>query len=130
MSILVVDDDALVLANVTAMLEDLGHRVTAVAGGRQALDALEQGMPADLVLTDQLMPEMSGVELIAAVRDRWPGVPVLIMSGHIDLDPGAVKDIRILAKPFRQDALARAIRDVAGSASVIPLRGRRRKASG
>lgn len=126
MSILVVDDDALVLANVTAMLEDLGHEVTAVAGGEQALDTLEQGMLADLVLTDQLMPGMSGVELIAAIRGRWPETPVLIMSGHIDLDPGAVKDIPILAKPFTQEALARAIRDTANTGKVIPLRERRR----
>jgi PAS domain S-box-containing protein len=128
MTILAVDDDALVLANTTAMLEDLGHQVAQAGSAREALDRL-QGGGIDLVVADHLMPEMTGLELCAAVRSEWPDVPHMLVTGFADLDPELVKDIRVLPKPFTQDALARAVREVTGGSSVVRL-GQKRGRSG
>jgi CheY-like chemotaxis protein len=126
MTILVVDDDALVLANTAAMLDDLGHSVLLAASGSEALDRLRRDKGIEAVITDHLMPGMTGSELAAAIREAWPALPILLVSGLIDLDAVA-KDVRTLAKPFTQDALAAAVRGLAASASVIPMRRARRK---
>jgi PAS domain S-box-containing protein len=125
LTVLAVDDDALVLANTAAMLEDLGHRVISALTANEALVRLRGGATVDLVVTDQLMPEMTGLELAAAIAEAWPRIPVLLVTGLVDFDVKAGKDIPILAKPFAQDDLAAAIRDVAASASVIQLKQRR-----
>jgi CheY-like chemotaxis protein len=78
--ILLVDDDEDVLRGMRRVLQRLGHEVVAAADGHQALRALE-GDPCDLVITDINMPEMDGIELILALRERWPKVPIIAISG-------------------------------------------------
>ncbi|MEZ5765954.1 MAG: response regulator [Xanthobacteraceae bacterium] len=70
--ILAVDDDPLVLMNVTALLEDLGHSVVEAPSGKAALEILRGGHCIDLLVTDQSMPGMTGVELAAAASDAVP----------------------------------------------------------
>ncbi|MCX8475581.1 MAG: PAS domain S-box protein [Sphingomonas sp.] len=125
LTVLAVDDDALVLANTAAMLEDLGHRVIPAVTASEALGLLRGGLSVDLVVTDQLMPEMTGLELATAIIEAWPRIPVLLVTGLVDFEVKAGQSIRILGKPFAQDDLATAIRDVAASASVIRLKQRR-----
>jgi len=108
LTILAVDDDGLVLFNTIAMLEDLGHTVLEARSGAEALDILEK-KPADLVITDQAMPQMSGLQLIAAIQERWPHLPVILATGYAELPAGAVKDLPKLAKPFSEAELAGAI---------------------
>ena len=79
--VLVVDDDPLVLMNTAAMLEDLGHGVQEAVSGPQALHVLGSAEPFDLVVTDQLMPGMNGLQLIAAIEAAYPGLPVILASG-------------------------------------------------
>jgi PAS domain S-box-containing protein len=105
LSILVVDDDALVLLNAVAMLEDAGHRAVPAHSGRQALDILSKGDQFDLLLTDQIMPGMTGAELIEAVRSTAPNLPVALMTGYAELPPGLGAQVPRLAKPFLQAQL-------------------------
>ncbi|MBI0539164.1 response regulator [Roseomonas sp. KE2513] len=109
LTILVVDDDALVLANTSAMLEDLGHTVLQAASGAEALKMLRANQRVDLVVTDQVMPSMTGSQLVSELRSDQPHVPVLLVSGYADLPSGSDDDLPRLSKPFSQAALAHAI---------------------
>ena len=104
--VLAVDDDALVLMNTQAMLEDMGHRVIDAVSGREAIEKLEQEA-VDLVITDQSMPQMSGSELAKVIAERWPDVPIVLATGYADLPPGAANHLPRLPKPFSQADLAR-----------------------
>ena len=107
--VLAVDDDALVLANTRAMLEDLGHTVIAALSARQALEQLERGVAVDLVITDHAMPQMTGTELAQAIAARWPATPIILATGYAELPAGSGGVLPRLAKPYRQDDLAEAI---------------------
>jgi CheY-like chemotaxis protein len=80
LSILVVDDDPGALRLLEAMLAQAGYRIRTAPGPREALARVEQEVP-DLLITDLRMPEMSGVELLRAVRARFPQVVCLIITG-------------------------------------------------
>lgn len=108
LTILAVDDDALVLMNTSAMIEDLGHTPLEALSGSAALAALREQATIDLVITDQSMPEMSGLALAQAVQSEWPGVPVIVATGYTELPPGS-PPIAKLNKPFTQEDLAIAI---------------------
>ncbi len=110
--ILAVDDDALILVNTAAMLEDLGHYVTTAYSGREALAALARLERVDLVVTDQAMPGMTGTELVAEIRRERPGLPVLLATGYAELADGGMSDLPRLNKPFLQAHLDRAIAEV------------------
>ena len=75
-TILAVDDDPLVLANTAALAEDLGHTVIKAASGQDALDLLSDCPGLDLVITDQAMPGMTGVQLAEELQSLRPGLPV------------------------------------------------------
>ncbi|MBV9122499.1 MAG: response regulator [Planctomycetes bacterium] len=81
-TVLVVDDSALDRHKAGSIIgRNLGWKITFAANGRLALEAIHQARPS-LVLTDLQMPEMDGLELIEALRDRYPGLPVVLMSAH------------------------------------------------
>ncbi|HEV7274847.1 MAG TPA: PAS domain S-box protein [Devosiaceae bacterium] len=109
LTVLAVDDDGLVLLNTVAMLEDLGHRVFEATSGREALEILRREEGIDLVISDQAMPNMTGTDLAAAIREEWPTKPVVIATGYAEL-PEAHRHLPRLAKPFSLDTLAAAIR--------------------
>ena len=88
LTILVVDDDPLVLTNMAAMLEDLGHTVHEASSALEALSILGRESAIELVLTDQAMPQMTGAELIAEIKSRWPKLPVILATGFAELPPG------------------------------------------
>jgi signal transduction histidine kinase/CheY-like chemotaxis protein len=103
--ILFVDDDPLIAMSTTEMLEDLGHRVIPANSGRHALDILRSEQPLDLMMTDHVMPGMTGIELAAASRALRPMLPILLATGYADLPEGAQLDLPRLAKPYHQDQL-------------------------
>jgi two-component system, cell cycle sensor histidine kinase and response regulator CckA len=82
--VLVVEDRDVVRDLARDVLEASGFAVVAVPGGREALEEVAAGEPFDLLLTDVVMPEMSGPELSVKLRVRHPGLPVLYMSGYTD----------------------------------------------
>ena len=110
--ILAVDDDALILVNTAAMLEDLGHEVTTAYSGHEALSALARMNRVDLVVTDQAMPGMTGTELIAAIRWERPDLPILLATGYAELPNGEGTGIPRLNKPFLQAHLDQAIAEL------------------
>jgi two-component system response regulator CpxR len=80
LSILLVEDNPSLREIIVLTLETAGHRVTAQADGRAGIAALQLAM-VDLVITDVVMPRMDGVEFLQYVRQTWPAVPVVAMSG-------------------------------------------------
>jgi PAS domain S-box-containing protein len=103
--ILFVDDDPLIAMSTMEMLEDLGHRVIGASSGPHALDILKSEQPIDLMVTDHVMPGMSGIELAAASRQVRPTLPILLATGYAELPEGTQVDLPRLAKPYHQDQL-------------------------
>jgi CheY-like chemotaxis protein len=125
LTVLVVDDDHLVLMNTAAMLEDLGHEIVEATSGEQALRALRRPRRSDLVITDQLMPGMTGTQLVEAIKAEWPHLPIILATGYAELPPGSESDVTKLDKPFRQDDLARAMASIFETERrVVPFRPR------
>lgn len=95
----------LVRMSTAEMLIELGYSVVEATTAEEALRTIENGGPLDLIVTDHLMPGLTGVDLALAVRDRLPGVPVLIISGFAEMDE-ITPNLPRLTKPFRKDELA------------------------
>ncbi|MDQ7039355.1 MAG: response regulator [Rhodothermus sp.] len=114
--ILLVDDEPFVLESAREVLEQLGYRVYPATQGQEALDQLE-AHAADIraVITDLVMPEMDGLALIRAIRERWPELPVVASSG---LHGGRAEAARqagahaFLHKPYTAEKLAAVLHQV------------------
>jgi CheY-like chemotaxis protein len=124
---LVVDDEELVCRITARMLMEAGLRVLEAHDGEEALALLEKLGPTTvgLVVSDVAMPHMSGVELAKAIGQRWPAIPVLLVSGQAGPDrdyPGA-----FLGKPFTPEALIASVEELLGS---LPLRTLNRQPRG
>ncbi len=117
--ILVVDDEPMVRTVTTKLLRLRGHDVRDADGGPAALAVLAEagpGRPAfDVVVTDLSMPDMSGRELAAAIRQRHDGLPVLLLTGDTDADVEGADVAAVVKKPFQLDALDAVVREVAGA---------------
>jgi CheY-like chemotaxis protein len=94
------------------MLSDLGHQVIEAASGKKALEILRAGARVDLVMTDQAMPGMTGLQLAAEIRTSWPDLPVMLTTGYAELPGEAGLKLPRLEKPYGQDELAAAITDL------------------
>jgi CheY-like chemotaxis protein len=103
--ILFVDDDPLIAMSTTEMLEDLGHRVIGANSGLHALDIVKSEQQIDLMMTDHVMPGMTGIELATASREVRPSLPILLATGYAELPDGAQLDLPRLTKPYHQDQL-------------------------
>jgi PAS domain S-box-containing protein len=104
---LLVDDEDVVREATARMLEELGYEVVEASSGEAALKAMNDGVKFDILVTDHLMPGLSGVDLARTVRSRRQ-VPVLIVSGYAEAE-GIAPDLPRLTKPFRQADLAAAL---------------------
>lgn len=113
--ILVVDDELSNAEVLALILHEEGFLVTVAGDGRQALERIEQAAP-DLLITDYMMPGMSGVELARAVRQlpRHRNLPVLLMSGAAasTLSAHAQHFDAFLRKPFDIEALLKAVQSL------------------
>jgi PAS domain S-box-containing protein len=114
-TVLVIDDEALVRDVVARMVEDLGYAAITAEDGQTGLALLDKET-VDAVLVDMTMPLMSGADVVAAVRTKRPGLPVVICSGYDRDGRGPVQADAYLPKPFRLDALQRTL------AKLLPLR--------
>lgn len=96
---LVVDDEPGVRMCTADVLLDMGYEVVETGSAEEALSELDRGLRPTLVVTDHLMPGMSGADLAREVVGRNPGTPVIVVSGYtnVELDPSLVR----LSKPFR-----------------------------
>jgi PAS domain S-box-containing protein len=122
-TILLVEDELVVRRLVAEILESNGYSVLQAGDGPSALELLRRHTgPLDLLVTDVVMPGMSGPDVAGAVAAMRPGTPVLYVSGYTDssvghlgvLEPG----IAFLQKPFAADVLTRKVREVLDGAAV------------
>ena len=99
-TVLIVDDDNLVMTGTAAMVLDLGHTPVEARSGAEALDLLDSGLKVDVVLTDHAMPAMTGLQLAENIHQKFPGLPIILATGYAELpvDP-ATLGIARLAKP-------------------------------
>ena len=108
---LLVDDEDLVRASTMEMLTELGYEVIDASTAEEAAAIVRNGVSPDVLITDHLMPGMTGAELVAALREQHPGLPALIISGYADAE-GLSPEYSRLTKPFRQAELAEALADL------------------
>ncbi|MGB3927781.1 MAG: ATP-binding protein, partial [Sphingobium sp.] len=107
-SILLVDDNALVRASTRGMLEDMGYDVVDIDQAELAIGMIEAGHRPDIVITDHVMPGMTGAELALRLRSEHPAIALLIISGYQGIDLIAPDVVR-LSKPFRRAHLQASI---------------------
>lgn len=116
-NVLVVEDDAAVRSLAVRILRDRGYNVLEASNGMEALKVARlPGTSLDLVITDVVMPEMGGKELVSSLESILPAVKVLYISGYTDdaivhhgiLDPG----VAFLQKPFTGESLVSKVREV------------------
>jgi DNA-binding NtrC family response regulator len=113
-TILAVDDDRSVLTLLDSVLQGAGYRVLLADGGWSAVQAYEAARePIDLLLTDVIMPDLTGPVLAERLRSRQPDLRVLFISGHHDADLVqrfiSRKGFILLSKPFSVDSLLRGV---------------------
>ena len=125
--VLIVDDDEIMAEGVAGILKRAGFRTLKAKDGQEALERIKAGAAPDLVLSDVVMPAMSGLTLAERLRESQPGTRVLLMSGYehekqsMDL-PSPV--VRLMKKPLTPPALVAAVQaalQAAPSGATVPL---------
>jgi len=117
--VLLIEDDPGVRTTVERLLSSAGHKVILAADGREGV-RLFRANPADLVITDLVMPNQDGIETIIALTREFPKVPIIAMSG------GSAKEgmlsasallgaVAVLEKPFSNEDLLDAVRQALGT---------------
>ncbi|HVF83454.1 MAG TPA: PAS domain S-box protein [Sphingomicrobium sp.] len=109
--VLLVDDEDLVRASTSDMLNDLGYAVQEACSAEEALRLLASGYEPEVIVTDHLMPGMSGADLARKVREVHPQSKVLLISGYADVE-GIAVDLPRLTKPFRIKDLAQSLSEL------------------
>jgi DNA-binding NtrC family response regulator len=132
--VLAVDDEALLLKAYRRMLSDT-HEIETALGGLEALRALERGGTYDAILCDLQMPELSGMGLHEAVRERWPALAerfVFVTGGAFSPDAKRFieeSDCAVIQKPFRVEDLLALIERKAADAQAAEALGAARLSS-
>ena len=112
MKVLVVDDDVIVIRSCTRILESEGHEVSTVRSADEALETLGKSS-FDLLLVDVKMPKRDGLSLMKEIRENWPELPVIVMSGYPTRE--TIADVftsgatQFIPKPFKPDELMKMI---------------------
>jgi Response regulator containing CheY-like receiver, AAA-type ATPase, and DNA-binding domains len=107
-----VDDEPLVCQVLEFILTSSGHKVEMLRDGVEALRMIKRA-PFDLVISDFRMPKMSGEELAAAIKVRLPNLPIIIVTGNIELLNHESSDYdAVLEKPFSPENLLRLIKEI------------------
>ena len=111
--ILLVDDEPTVREALADTLVEDGHAVVQAPSGPEALARLGEGTPVDLVFTDLGMPEMTGWDVARAIRQRWPGLPVVLVTGWavaLEMSDEEKRGVDfVLAKPYTVETLRSAL---------------------
>ena len=111
-TILIVDDEPGIRSSVRGVLTDEGYRVLEAEDGRGALQLIASERPR-LVILDIWMPEMDGIELLRHIRDSHPGTPVIVISGHGNIETAVTATklgaFDFIEKPFSLDGLLQVV---------------------
>lgn len=102
---LLVDDEELVRMSTADMLAELGYAIIEANSAEEAIRIMEGGTPIDIVVTDHLMPGMTGTDLARHLQLAQPQLPILLVSGYAELE-GIDAKLPRLTKPFRKNELA------------------------
>jgi len=113
-TVLLIDDDELVRAGTADMLSELGFNVLEASTASQGLEVIEAQPTLSAVVTDHLMPGMTGAELARKLKNEHPELPVLLISGYQNIESVA-PDIPRLSKPFRHAQLGASIATLLGT---------------
>ncbi|HEY9099485.1 MAG TPA: response regulator [Thiobacillus sp.] len=113
-TLLIVDDEANILAALTRLFRRDGYRLLSASSGQEGLALLAEN-EVGVILSDQRMPDMSGVEFLRAARDQWPDTVRVMLSGYTELSSvtdsvNKVAIYKFLTKPWDDDALREVIR--------------------
>lgn len=116
-SILVVDDDPMLLRMTQIVLADLGYSVTPVSEGRDAIRMIDEVQGKfDLVILDMRMPDMDGMTVLERVHEKWPALKVMLVTGYasdgILQATQALGAVGVLEKPYDPDTLASTVQGV------------------
>ena len=106
--VLVVDDDPLVLESTSGVLEDIGYSPVCADSGQAALE-IARTQHIDLVVSDYVMPGMTGLQLAEELHKSEPSLPILLVSGYLGVESNEMRGLQWLPKPFGRQALADAI---------------------
>ena len=120
-TILVLDDDDAVRSVTVDTLREADCHVVEAADGQAALDALEQIGRVDAVVADFAMPRMNGAQFRTLAQRRWPGLPILFVTGYADLD--AIRDVpeeRVIRKPFARVELISRLQAICEASRPAP----------
>ncbi|MDB5737618.1 MAG: Histidine kinase [Sphingomonas bacterium] len=116
LTILAVDDDAIILMNTVALLEDMGHVVFEADSADEALSIFRAKPDIDLIVTDYAMPGMTGVQLAQQACAERPGLPVVLATGYGEMPSDPNLKIQRLGKPFNEVDLRRVIAKIMAKA--------------
>ncbi len=111
-TVLLVDDEELVRSATAEMLRDIGYSVIELASASQALSAIRAGVDADILVSDYVMPGMTGGQLINELRATGVRIPTLLVTGYAATGEDVPGDVTRLAKPFRQVDLAARVNEL------------------
>jgi CheY-like chemotaxis protein len=123
-TILFVEDEDRVREAGRDVLESLGYRVLIATNGREGLEVFQQAKEVNAVLTDMIMPEMGGRELILELRQIAPDIKTVVMTGYAIQEE--IKELRdsgicdVIHKPLDVDTLAQAVRRILDAESKVP----------
>jgi CheY-like chemotaxis protein len=116
-SILVVDDDPMLLRMTQIVLTDLGYGVTPASDGREAIRLVDEAQGRfDLMILDMRMPDMDGLAVLERVHAKWPAMRALLVTGYAS--DGILEQTRaqgavgVLEKPYDPDTLAAAVKEL------------------
>ncbi|MEN3286791.1 MAG: hypothetical protein V7634_1091 [Bradyrhizobium sp.] len=109
--VLVVEDEPLLRMNTVDMVEDAGFEVVEAANAKQAMSVLEGRDDISIIVSDiEMPPGMDGMELVAIVRDRWPPIEIILVSGQLASDEVHLPERGVFfSKPYRPHELVAAM---------------------
>jgi CheY-like chemotaxis protein len=116
--ILIIDDDEIIRRMLSLMLTKAGYEVLAAGDGKEGMELFQQN-DVDLVITDLIMPEKEGIEMIMELKTDFPDVKIIAMSGGAQMGPEGYLQLadalgaqRTLKKPISRDDLLGAIEEI------------------
>ena len=124
--VLLVDDEELVRLSTAEDLRDMGYDVAEAGSADEALAKVRAGFKPEALITDHMMPGMSGVELAAQLRTTLPNLPVLLITGYCNLQPDETDGLHVLAKPFRHADLLLHVARILQEGEVVRRRPKSR----
>jgi DNA-binding NtrC family response regulator len=111
--VLVVEDEPLLLLMAGDIVDDAGLEAILVPNADEAIRILEARNDISIVFTDVRMPgSMDGIRLAAAVRNRWPPIKLVVVSGHLTADGDLPHGARFFRKPYASDQIVSALRQL------------------